>query len=104
MPGIWLTKFSTRWRVIEVRLTDAASGNWISTKTSALVLLGQEAGGRDLEQAVSARGEDADQDQRENRDAHQPPHDGGIGIAAVVDPAHDIAHDAAPPAMAPAAA
>ena len=82
-PGIGEMMLSTRSATACVRLTEAPCGSGHGGEEGALVLLRQEALRRGAEQPERG-GDDADHhDDADDRDPHQPAHDGDIAVAHV---------------------
>ena len=78
-----------------MRLSEAPPGSCDDDEEGALVVLGQEAGRRLGGERIDAGAGDADHDEADHGNAHEPRDDGAIAVAHPVDRAHHPADDAA---------
>ena len=88
----------------EVRPTDGPLGQLHHDEEGALVVLRQEAGGRDLGELDRAAGGRERQHEADDREADDARDRRAVAVAHPVDRAHDEAHDAAARAVVRAAA
>ena len=94
-PGIGLTTSSTCFTISSVRLIEAPSGSRMAAKIAPWSSSGRKLCGVRLNRSTDAASDAGDDEDADDRDAHQPAHHTDVTVANAIDGAEHVAHRAA---------